>query len=247
MRYLRLSGLVALIFLFAACNEQPVVSPEENAEETRRAFKGNSPIDDHDDALAEFEITIYNLTPATGPGASQPFSPLVVANHTPGFRIFNLGGFASDELGQIAEDAVNGPMVEALQENPQVREVTVGDGVILPGQSATVKISANRLYRKVSAVWMLVNTNDAFSAVNSIPLPPVGSKTLYVKAYDAGTEENTEMTEHIPGPCCGNPLVRVPTTQRIHFHPGIEGTGDLDPALYDWDGNVAKIVITRVN
>jgi hypothetical protein len=195
----------------------------------------------------EYEIVLENLTPSTGPGSSQPFSPPVLATHRPLMRLFKKNGFASDELRQIAEDAVNAPMVSLLQESHRVFDVVEGSGVILPGAAATFTIKAKLGFRKLSLVTMLVNTNDAFTGTNKVFLPFKGSRTYYLKAYDAGTEQNTELQTDIPGPCCGNPFSRVPTSERIKLHEGILGIGDLAPATYGWNEPVAKLTVTRIN
>jgi hypothetical protein len=198
-------------------------------------------------SVREFEVTLENLTPATGDGSSQPFSPPVLATHKSHMRLFKVHRYASDELRQIAEDAVNGPMVEKLKNSQKVLDVVEGTGVIFPEGSASFTIQAKRGYSKLSLVCMLVNTNDAFTGITSARLPYHGEKVYYLYAYDAGTEKNTEMTDHIPGPCCGNPLVRVPTHERIKVHRGIKGNGDLDPEIYGWHRKVAKLTIRRVN
>lgn len=187
------------------------------------------------------------MAPATGPGASQPLSPPVFATHQSNFRIFHIGGFASDEIRQVAEDAVNGPLLNLLNNSNQVYNVQTGGGVILPGQSTAVTINGNQKYHKISFVSMLVNTNDAFTGLDKVNLPRKGSKSYYLRSYDAGTEENTELKDHIPGPCCGNGGVRVPTEERMRFHQGIQGVGDLDPEVYDWDEPIVKVTIERIN
>jgi len=196
---------------------------------------------------AEYQVTIENLTPATAPGASQPFSPPVIATHAAPYRIFRFGRYASDELRQVAEDAVNAPLVSQLESARAVYETVQGSDVILPGAMATYTIHAKRIFSKLSLVAMLVNTNDGFVGANKLNLPRHGSRTYLLWAFDAGTERNTEATSDIPGPCCGSHLVRVPTHQRIRLHRGIRGTGDLDPAVYDWRGPVARLTITRVD
>ena len=118
-----------------------------------------------------YEITLENLTPATADGASQPFSPPVIATHQGGIRVWRAGHFASDELAQIAEDAVNGPMVDLLGESPGVWQVTEGGGVILPGGSASYTVQTAAGFRMLSMAFMLVNTNDAFSGTDSMILP----------------------------------------------------------------------------
>ncbi len=193
-----------------------------------------------------YRITIENITPATAPGASQPLSPPVLATHLPRFHVYRIGRLASDALRQIAEDAVDGPLVTQLQNDGRVLDVQKGGGVILPGQSMTIEINAAPGFHRLSLVSMLVNTNDAFAGLDGIRLPIFGQKVVYARAYDAGTEANTEKKDHIPGPCCGNPHVRVPTTEPVRMHEGITGRGDLDPAVYNWDGPVARITIERM-
>ena len=204
--------------------------------------------DGHYGSIVEYEVTLENLAPATGAGSSQPFSPPVLATHKSGMRLFKRHHRASDELRQIAEDAVNAPMVERLKNSRKVFDVVEGGGVIFPEGSDTFIIQSKRGYNKLSLVCMLVNTNDAFTGVTRAKLPRHGKESVYyLRAYDAGTEKNTEMTDHIPGPCCGSPFVRVPTHEKIKFHQGIMGMGDLDPAVYGWHKKVAKLTIKRMN
>ncbi len=244
--FIRLFSFFAISALFFACNQQqsgsPLSPPEiDNNLQSRRpgaaAFSTRE---------FEFDITIENLTPATGPGASQPFAPPVVATHTLRYHMFKAGTFATDELAQIAQDAVSDPMVEMLNESKRVYDVARGDGVILPGNSTTIRIKAKPGYRFLSLVSMLVNTNDAFAGVDAIRLPSGRPEVVYLHAYDAGTEKNTESADDIPGPCCGSPFHGTPTHQRIHLHKGIMGIGDLSPDMYGWDDPVARLTITLV-
>jgi hypothetical protein len=192
---------------------------------------------------AEYEVMLENLTPA----GSQPLSPPIFAVHSPAFRLFHIGGYASDELAQVAQDAFNDPLISFLNNSSRVSEVVAGSGAIPPGSSGTYNISAQGNFTKLSMVTMLVNTNDAFTGVDKIQLPQTGTKTYYLRAYDAGSEENSELAAHIPGPCCGNAFAGNPTNEKIKFHPGITGTGDLDPLVYGWDEPVAKLTITRID
>ncbi len=247
MRHIiRVFSLLSLAALFFACSQTPGSAPAEpQLESTTQGIST-----DRADIAAqefEFEITIENLTPATGPGASQPFAPPLLATHTPLYHIFRLGKFASDELAQIAQDAVSGPMVDMLNESDFVYDVAQGDGVVFPGSSTTIRIKARPGFHKLSIVSMLVNTNDAFTGVDGLRLPAFGTKVYYMHTYDAGSEKNTELKGHIPGPCCGTPFEGIPTHERIHFHKGITGVGDLSPDMYGWDEPSAKITIRRVN
>lgn len=221
---------VLVLSLFAiGCNEEPTNLP------TDPGVLEKSP-----SFTAEYEVTLENLSPA----GSQPLSPPILAVHSPSFRIFHIGGYASDELAQVAQDAVNGPLVSLLNNSSEVSEVVVG-GLILPGSSATLNISAQGNFAKLSLVTMLVNTNDGFTGTDKLQLPQRGTKVYYLRSYDAGSEENTELIAHIPGQ--GNPFMGNSTNEKIQYHPGILGVGDLDPAVFGWNEPVAKLTITRVN
>jgi spondin N len=248
LRSFRVISIIALFALIWSCEDNGGnLTGSSNGPELRRGVVQDGAVNINRRGVAEYEITFTNLTPATGPGASQPMSPPVLAAHTKFFHVFQKGAYASTEIAQIAEDAVSGPLVEALGNNVLVYNVAQGDGVVFPGASTTINIAASVGFRKLSIVSMLVNTNDAFAGLDAIHMPARGSKTVYLHAYDAGSEENTESFDHIPGPCCGSPHVRVPTNERITLHGGITGNGDLDAALYGWHGAVAKVTITRVN
>ena len=250
-RYVFFVIIISFSMLIWSCSEEtqsPTAAMEQ--EETMATEEDEFETVLHmgrDGSTVEFEVTLENLTPATGAGSSQPFSPPVLATHKSGMRLFKRHHYPSDELRQIAEDAVNGPMVERLKNSRKVFDVVEGTGVIFPEGSDSFIIKAKRGYNKLSLVCMLVNTNDAFTGITGARLPRHGEKVYYLKAYDAGTEKNTELTDHIPGPCCGNPLVRVPTHEKIKYHRGIQGIGDLDPAVYGWDRKVAKLTIRRIN
>lgn len=194
-----------------------------------------------------YEVLIENLTPATGAGSSQPFSPPILATHQNRMHIFEVGEYATDELAGVAQDALNGPLVDRLNGSERVLEVVAGGGVILPGESASFEVRTEGRYRRLSAAFMLVNTNDGFSGLDGVMLPPKGEKTFYVHAYDAGSELNTELISDIPGPCCGNPGSGTDTSEPIHKHGGITGVGDLDAATWGWDGAVARITVRRID
>ena len=113
-----------------------------------------------------------------------------------------------------------------------------------PGATSTFEFDARR-GAHVSLVSMLVNTNDAFTGLDSVRLGN-GTQVYEVGAYDAGTEVNNENSSHIPGPVGNNPFVRDPEGGVIAHHEGILGVGDTDPAIIGWEGPVARITIERV-
>ena len=95
---------------------------------------------------------------------------------------------------------------------------------------------------------MLVQTNDAFSGINSVRLHRIKNMRMFQRrAYDAGSEVNNQLATHIPGPCCMNPFVRAPEGELIRVHPGIQDdVGNLNVLEHGWKGKVAKITIKRV-
>jgi hypothetical protein len=93
---------------------------------------------------------------------------------------------------------------------------------LLPGDSITLKITAKD-GDVLSAATMLVQTNDAFTGLDSVALAAGDQDTV---AYDAGTEDNTEAKAHIPGPPFGGKNAGPATApaQPIAMHTGIKGT-----------------------
>ena len=201
---------------------------------------------DDDDGRTRYEVTVTNLT------RGQIFSPAVVATHKRGLDpLFTLGSAASSELAAVAEDAVNGPLVDALNDDPKVKDVETifgAAGPIMPGESASVEIEAGGSFRNVTLVGMLVTTNDAFYALNGVRGPKRGSDMHRSPAYDSGTEANNEDCDFIPGPPCGMPGVRDTAGAEgyVHIHAGIHGGADLVPADHDWRNPVAKVTIRRI-
>ena len=230
MRKLILLGLVALAT--AALAVGPAFADDEH----------------EDDATKTWHVTITNLTPP-GPGApgSQPLSPPLFVVHSKQADVWSVGEIASHGVVAIAEDANNAPLASALPALPGVKTVLTGAGGPIPsGVTRSFTVETSGRFNRLSVVTMLVNTNDAFTGLDSLRLRGHGS-SHETMAYDAGSEKNNELKSHIPGPCCGNPFVRDPEGALIAPHEGISGRGQLRPALYDWDGAAARITIERVS
>lgn len=205
--------------------------------------------DEHEDAGAKtWRVTIMNLTPA-GPGApgSQPLSPPLFVVHSRQADVWSVGQIASHGVTAIAEDANNAPLVSALPAVQGVKTVFTGAGGPIPsGVTRSFTVETSGRFNRLSLVTMLVNTNDAFTGLDSLRLGGNGS-SHETMAYDAGSERNNELKSHIPGPCCGNPFVRDPEGAVIAPHEGITGGGELSQALYDWNGAAARITIERTS
>ncbi len=200
-------------------------------------------------SVKTWRVTIANLTPP-GPGApgSQPLSPPLFVIHSHSVQIWRPGQIASHVVAAIAEDANNAPAVSAYTGFPGgVRSAFTGTGGPIPsGSSRTYTVQTRGKLDRLSLVTMLVNTNDAFTGLDSLHLQGQG-RTLKTIAYDAGSETDNQLKADIPGPCCNHPFVRDPEGAPIHPHAGIQpNVGDLDPATYGWTGPVAKITIVRI-
>jgi len=196
-------------------------------------------------AAAEYEVTVTNLT------RGQVFTPILVASHQEGVRLFELGQPASVELEILAEGGDTGPLVASLRTKAQVLQVTDSGGPLPPGHSVTLAVRTTAKFDHVSVAAMLVPTNDGFFAINGVE-GPRGDQTLtlFSPAYDAGTEENDERCVHIPGPppiCAGEGFnaSRQGAEGFVHIHAGIHGIGDLVAADRDWRNPVANVTIRR--
>ena len=196
----------------------------------------------------EYEVTVTNLT------RGQQFTPILVASHKAGVRLFELGTPATPELKTLAEEGNVAPLTALLLGNPNVRDVVNSGGLLNPGASVTQRVSTLGGFDNVSVSAMLIPTNDGFFAVNDAEGPNgQGSITVFSPAYDSGTERNDETCASIPGPNfieCGGPGgggAPGGGEGYVHIHAGIHGIGDLDPALRDWRNPVAKITIRPVN
>jgi hypothetical protein len=198
-----------------------------------------------EDEVPTYEVTITNLT------YDQIISPPVVVLHDGRFRLFAAGQPAGPELAPLAEDGATGPLVGLLGVSDGVAGYAVASGGILPGGSITVEVSGSASARRISAVGMLVSTNDAFFGVAGAAVPNGRSGVTLVDApaYDAGSEANTESCVHIPGPPCGSGGVRVTDGAEgfVHVHRGVHGNGDLDAAGKDWRNPAARVTVRRVD
>ncbi len=193
-----------------------------------------------------WRVTIKNLTPpGLGAPGSQPLSPPLFVVHSSRADVWSVGEIASHGVAAIAEDADNSVLESALPQVDGVKSVATGaGGPIPPGATRSYTIETSGSFNRLSVLTMLVNTNDAFTGLDSFR-PRARNSTLETMAYDAGSERNNELKSHIPGPCCGNAFVRAPEGNLIRMHEGITGRGELDPAKYDWEGPAARITIER--
>ncbi|MEQ8841050.1 MAG: DUF4331 family protein [Acidimicrobiales bacterium] len=226
-------------------------------------------------ASAPAETTTYalileNLTDA------QPFSPPVAVTHNAGLptavTVAELGAEASDELNAIARDGDPAPLVAALEAEKVLSPAIITDvvdlGRPLPPSDTRISGFADRAVYTIDArpgdvlsvFGMLICTNDGFTGLDRGELPDQ-SETFSLRGYDAGSEENTEMSEDIVDACSdlgpvvldGDPdgnddsaAVDTDPVGVIAAHPGVDGTvGDLLPA-HGWDEPAASLTVVKI-
>ncbi|MDH3533326.1 MAG: spondin domain-containing protein [Gammaproteobacteria bacterium] len=202
--------------------------------------------DDDNRRVKTYEVTISNIT------KGQIFSPPVLVTHSRDVAVFALGEQALPELVLVAEDGMGGPLASLLSGVPQVAEAQATSAPILPGTSAVYAINSRSGFNVLSIVSMMVNTNDAFIAIDSEDLPRSrhSSRSYYAIGYDAGSEANNEDCAFVPGPACamgsGNARSTAAAEGFVHVHNGVHGIADLDADGYDWRNPAAKITVKRV-
>jgi hypothetical protein len=187
-----------------------------------------------------YEVSITNITPG------QAFTPVLAATHSPDIRLFRLGEAAIEELELLAENGMTAPLEDLLLASGKAQDTSGTGGLLLPGETMSFEIQGSRRYGHLSLAAMLLPTHDNFVALDAIPLPKQ-AVTVYAKGYDAGTEANVELCDHIPGPpCFGTNEPDDSGEGFVHIGSGIHGVGELDPAVHDWNNPVARITVRRV-
>lgn len=188
-----------------------------------------------------YTISITNIT------KGMSFTPILNSIHSNRANLFTVGEKASDGIADVAEaGATDRLKTEIMQADTQASFVST-TGLLAPGATVTIEIEGER-FKKLSMASMLLPTNDTFFALDGVDLPSRGSVVYYANAYDAGSEKNDELCVNIPGPRCGG-LALSPSDSGEGFvfqSPGIHGEANLSRATYNWQGPVAKVVITKM-
>lgn len=207
------------------------------------ALVAMAPVVNASDDDKQYSVTITNIT------RGEIFTPILTTTHRGNIGLFDLGTPASANLTSIAESGNIAPLRAELATQSRVAGITDSGGLLHPGESITLTVNGERA-KRLSMAAMLIPTNDAFFALNGVKLPKgKSSVTYYSPAYDAGTEPNDELCASIPGPFCGGAgdSPELNGEGYVHIHAGIQGNGDLNPADFDWNNPVARIVVQRIN
>ena len=190
----------------------------------------------------KYEVSITNLT------KSIQFTPILVAAHKNKVSLFELGQPASDELGLLAEGGDTSGVAAMFDGYHDQLQSTAG--LLNGGETATLTFEGLSHNTKFTLASMLLPTNDAFVAGQSLSLKKrQRTQTFYLRTYDAGTETNSETCATIPGPVCGGEPFSPNDNGEgyVYIHSGIHGIGDLSASTYTWNDPVLKVTITRMH
>lgn len=196
-----------------------------------------------------YSVTVTNLT------QNQPLSPPALILHGAAYNAWKTGQAASVALEKMAEGGDNTALLADATANSSTLMAKSGSAAIGPGATATLTASVTQ-NTNLSLASMLVNTNDAFTGIDTLSLAAMNvgdSVTHDVPAYDAGTELNDELAANIPGPAAGGEgfnAARSDTIDKVLAHAGVVSMDDglatsgLDQS-HRFDNPVARIIIKR--
>ncbi|MGL1959039.1 MAG: spondin domain-containing protein [Colwellia sp.] len=207
----------------------------------------------------DLSITLTNLT------HGLHFTPILTVAHTSEDNIFMLASTATDELQMMAEGGDISGLVSLMSNaNANMNENPAG-GLLAPAMSTTYTLTNDTVNTHLSLVTMILPSNDGFVGLDSWMVPEQsGTYTVYLNAYDAGTEANNELINGggspgvlgipaAPGRDSGTGGTGVTDTESntmIHVHRGSigddnmsGGNSDLNNSIHRWLNPVAKLTI----
>lgn len=208
---------------------------------------------------ADVTIQIQNLT------QGMYFTPIAAVAHTPDTSLFEVGEEASAEIQEMAEGgSLAGLTTIATSISADVlAEPTAGP--LGPTESVSGMFTTADGNTVLSVVAMILPSNDGFIGLDNWTIPTeAGTYTVYLNAYDAGTEANDELvgggapgTPGMPAPpfltlgTGGSGVTAVSGNSNIHIHPGnigdddlAGGTSDVTNSIHRWLNPVAKVTVT---
>lgn len=204
----------------------------------------------NDNDTATYTVSYRNLTDG------QYLTPPNFAAHGRDVEVFHVGRDASPGVQAVAENGgvpvLAAELAAALDATGRGTSGVGGSAPVGPGEEIQFTFTTDEDH--LSVVSMIVCTNDGFAGLDTWKLPTRDgdSSTTRLRAFDAGTEINTEADgDIVPAPFCGDPTLGTGTSNpdlaeggRILPHRGILGVGDFDSS-YDWKGRVAEVTVTR--
>ena len=209
---------------------------DDEAIETHRHLRGLQVQNERDVTLI-----VRNLS------YDQPFSTFFIMVHNgQAAPMFELGKKASRGLARLAEYGQPGGL-ENIYRNINrrgVRSIKRYSPTTRGGQTARIKVRVSRQYPHVSIAAMCENTNDCFVALNGVRVEE--GMVRDEPGLDAGSEENNESCDSVPGPACARKGARLQRSGNgegfVHVHRGVAGGKDLDREL-DWRNPMMRVTV----
>lgn len=209
----------------------------------------------------DFNVQIVNLTNGIY------YTPFLVAAHPEGTSLFTTGQPASPEIQAMAEGGDISGLVTLVQSIGATFAENPAGGLLAPGMSTNVDLNTDGTSNVLlSAVSMLLPTNDAFAGLNSIVIPTEPGRYVYnVPAYDAGTEANDELLTGGGAPGApgmpadpgglagtgGTGAAAADANPNVHIHRNslgdtdpTGGPSDLDSRVHRWLNPVIRVIVT---
>ena len=211
---------------------------------------------------AQLEIQITNLT------RGSFFTPLLVAAHVPGERVFASATPASANLQAMAEGGDISGLVADMDAINATVVANPAEGLLIPGASTSASLNTDAApdNTRLSIVGMLLPSNDGFMGLNAVAIPEEpGTYVFNVNAYDAGTEGNDEIVgSGAPGEAgypAPPPVLAVSGTGGtgiaadaegfVHIHRVVlgdtdaeGGPSDINSLVHRWLNPVVRVVVT---
>ncbi|MBU2871783.1 spondin domain-containing protein [Colwellia sp. E2M01] len=209
----------------------------------------------------ELSVTVTNLT------QGLYFTPVITAAHSNENHLFMTGEIASAELQAMAEGGdISGLSNVLMNADANVNENPAA-GLLAPATSTSFDLSTDSTNTHLSLAAMILPSNDGFAGLDSWEIPTeAGTYTVFLNAYDAGTEANDELRGSgapgesgmpVPPPLedaigmNGTGVTDMESNDKVHIHRGslgdddmTGGKSDINNSVQRWLNPVAKLTIT---
>ncbi|GGB21313.1 spondin domain-containing protein [Agarivorans gilvus] len=207
---------------------------------------------------ADLTVSVQNLTQGVY------FTPVLAVAHDSETQLFTPGQAASLALQEMAE---GGSLAGLIAQSEAVgANYAHTEGLTAPGAMGEISLTNTAGNSSLSLVAMILPSNDGFIGLDDwvIPEQP-GTYTVYLNAYDAGTEANDEIRGGgaigVPGMPVPPPLEAlignggtgvssVENNNTVHIHRGSIGDEDMEAGISDitsskhrWLNPIAKVTI----
>jgi len=209
----------------------------------------------------ELSITVTNLT------QGLHFTPVITAAHNSENQIFMSGQMATSELQAMAEGGDISGLANLLSNADANINENPAAGLLAPTMSTSFTLTNESANTHLSLAAMILPSNDGFVGLDSWTIPEeAGTYTVFLNAYDAGTEANNELRGSgapgeagmpVPPPLDtsigmnGTGITDMESNNKVHIHRGslgdddmTAGKSDINNSVQRWLNPIAKLTIT---